>query len=183
MVVVMTACSMRSVIADGFVAIWTWTASADPAGEGATGVAALLAQLSFTAVGAFVNGVYSRRGRRPRGRVVGGVGGNAVFLHALLQWVCRSVGVKPRWQTGQGVVPWSSRDGDRSGAVVGSVTVAPYLMRPAGFPLGGLASSGRRVSTRSTGLSIRGLLTDRAPAGSPVTGLLMGCRARFGVST
>ena len=28
-----------------------------------------------------------------------------------------------------------------------------------------------------------GLLTDRVPAGSPVTGLLMGCRARFGVST
>lgn len=28
-----------------------------------------------------------------------------------------------------------------------------------------------------------GLLTDRAPAGSPVTELLMGCRARFGVST
>src|ERR1039458_8017994 len=27
------------------------------------------------------------------------------------------------------------------------------------------------------------LLTDRAPAGSPVTGLLMGCRARLGVST
>src|SRR5664279_4366064 len=33
------------------------------------------------------------------------------------------------------------------------------------------------------GLSIRGLLTDRAPAGSPVSGLLLGCRARFGVST
>jgi hypothetical protein len=28
-----------------------------------------------------------------------------------------------------------------------------------------------------------GLISDRAPAGSPVTGLLMGCRARFGVST
>jgi putative transposase len=28
-----------------------------------------------------------------------------------------------------------------------------------------------------------GLTTDRAPAGSPATGLLMGCRARFGVST
>jgi hypothetical protein len=52
-----------------------------------------------------------------------------------------------------------------------------------GFLWEALASSGRRVSTRSTGLSFRGLLTDRAPAGSPVTGLLMGCRARFGVST
>ena len=51
---------------------------------------------------------------------------------------------------------------------------AIFLMRPAGFPLGGLARSGRRVSTRSSGLSIRGLLTDRAPAGSPVTGLLTG---------
>jgi hypothetical protein len=43
-------------------------------------------------------------------------------------------------------------------------------------------SSGRRVSTHGT-RSFRGLLTDRAPAGSPVTGLLMGCRARLGVST
>jgi DNA-binding transcriptional MerR regulator len=43
-------------------------------------------------------------------------------------------------------------------------------------------SSGRRVSTHGN-RSFRGLLTDRAPAGSPVTGLLMGCRARLGVST
>ena len=137
MVVVMTACSMRSVIADGFVAIWTWTASADPAGEGATGVAALLAQLSFTAVGAFVNGVYSRRGRRPRGRVVGGVGGNAVFLHALLQWVCRSVGVKPRWQTGQGVVPWSSRGRPATGTgrvLWSGRSRSPAVRRRGGFP-------------------------------------------------
>ena len=51
---------------DGFVAIWTLAASADPAGEGAAGVAALLAQLSFTAVGAFVDGVYRGGVWRPR---------------------------------------------------------------------------------------------------------------------
>ncbi len=44
-------------------------------------------------------------------------------------------------------------------------------------------SSGRRVSTHGTRPLPGVLLTDRAPAGSPVTGLLMGCRARFGVST
>ncbi len=48
--------------------------------------------------------------------------------------------------------------------------------------LGRLASSGRRVSTQQPGPLVRPQ-GDRAPAGSPVTGLLMGCRARFGVST
>ena len=58
-------------------------------------------------------------------------------------------------------------------------------MRPAGTPIvwESLASSGRRVSTQQPRPLVGGLLVDRAPAGSPVTGLLMGCRARFGVST
>jgi hypothetical protein len=43
-------------------------------------------------------------------------------------------------------------------------------------------SSYRRFSIHGT-RSLGGLLTGRGPAGSPATGLLMGCRARLGVST
>ena len=75
----------------------------------------MLAQLSFAAVGAFVDGVFAagpggRDGDRRAGLLVAAAerglaaGGAAVGA-------CRPVGVKTRRQTEQGVVPWSSRDG------------------------------------------------------------------------
>ena len=57
------------------------------------------------------------------------------------------------------------------------------LMSPAGPSMGGSAAAAAGGSALTEPGPFGGLLTDRAPAGSPVTGLLMGCRARLGVST
>jgi len=43
---------------------------------------------------------------------------------------------------------------------------------------GSAAAAAGGIALPLTG-PLGGLLTDRAPAGSPVTGLLMGCRARL----
>jgi hypothetical protein len=61
-----------------------------------------------------------------------------------------------------------------------------HLMRSAGAsPVWEALAKQRPAGQHSLyrALNTEDLLTDRAPAGSPVTGLLMGCRARFGVST
>ena len=79
------------------------------------GFAALFAQLSFTAAGAFVDGEFpagpgGRDGDRRAGLLVAaaerGLAAGGAAIGA-----CRPVGVKTRRQTGQVVVPWSSRDG------------------------------------------------------------------------
>src|SRR5664279_723339 len=56
-------------------------------------------------------------------------------------------------------------------------------MRPAGVSSGRLWPAAAGGSALVEPGLVRDLRRDRAPAGSPVTGLLMGCRARFGVST
>ena len=57
------------------------------------------------------------------------------------------------------------------------------LMRPAGVSSGRLWPAAAGGSALVEPGLVRDLRRDRAPAGSPVTGLLMGCRAPFGVST
>ena len=89
---------------DGLVAIWAWTADADPAGEGAAVLAALLAQLSFTAAGAFVDGELpagsgGRDADRRAGLLVAAAerrAGQTVGGYAA--WSCRAVWVKPGYQ-------------------------------------------------------------------------------------
>ena len=93
MMMVTTAWSSGSEIATVPVTVWAWAADADPAGEGAAALAALLAQLSFAAVGAFVDGVFpagsgGRDGDRRAGLLVAAAerglaaGGAAVRLPA-----------------------------------------------------------------------------------------------------
>ena len=58
------------------------------------------------------------------------------------------------------------------------------LMGSAGVvPVWEALAKQRPAGQHSVNLVLRDLWLDRAPAGSPVIGLLMGCRARFGVST
>src|SRR5664279_3107947 len=115
----------------GPVTIWACAADADPAGEGAAGLAALFTQESVAAVGAFVDGDFAaapdfRDGDDGTGLLMAAAerglaaGGAAVRLPADRgeDW----------WQTGHGVVPSSSRDGVRSGGVlVGAGTVTGHV--------------------------------------------------------
>ena len=95
MVMLTTAWSSRSEMGDRFVTIWAGAADADPSGEGAAALAALLAQVSVAAV-AFVDGDLPAG---PGGREIT-VGSscwcrrrNAVFRHAVLQYNWRPTGV------------------------------------------------------------------------------------------
>ena len=66
------------------------------------------------------------------------------------------------------------------GKNAGVVSAPPtYLMRPAGPQWEALLQQRPADQHSPFRAPLGGLLTDRAPAGTPVTGLLMGCRARI----